>query len=54
MPEGWRKIDRGLWESADGQGRITNPYKLTTELWHRWRDSRGAGQGSDIAVLRII
>jgi hypothetical protein len=46
-PDGWRKIDRGLFESADGQWRITNPHKLTTELRHRWliaqRRSSGAG-----------
>jgi hypothetical protein len=36
MPERWRKIERGLWESADGQWRIANPCKLTTELRHRW------------------
>jgi len=35
-PEGWRKIDRGLFESTDGQWRITNPWRLTTELRHRW------------------
>ncbi|MCA1699853.1 MAG: hypothetical protein LC790_13495 [Actinobacteria bacterium] len=27
-PDGWRKIERGLFESADGQWRITNPWKL--------------------------
>jgi len=47
MSEGWRKIERGLFESADGQWRITNPWKLTTELRHRWlvteRDSSGSG-----------
>jgi hypothetical protein len=36
MPDGWRKIERGLFESADGQWRITNPWKLNTELRHRW------------------
>jgi hypothetical protein len=43
----WRKIDRGLFESADGQWRIANPWKLRTELRHSWlvaeRDSRGSG-----------
>jgi len=24
-PDGWHKIDRGLFESADGQWRIANP-----------------------------
>ena len=28
----WRKIEHGLFESADGQWRITNPWKLSTEL----------------------
>ena len=45
MPEGWLKIDRGLFESPDGRWRITNPWK--TELRHRWlvaqRRSDGAG-----------
>jgi hypothetical protein len=45
--EGWRKIERGLFESADGEWRIANPYKLTTELRHRWlvaqRRSGGSG-----------
>jgi hypothetical protein len=36
MAEDWRKIERGLFESPDGQWRIANPYKLTTELRHRW------------------
>jgi len=27
-PRGWRKIERGLFESADGQWRIANPWKL--------------------------
>jgi hypothetical protein len=48
MPDdGWRKLNRGLFDSADGQWRIANPYKLTTELRHRWliaqRRSSGAG-----------
>lgn len=36
MPEGWRKIERGLFESADGQWRIANPWKLTTECVSGW------------------
>jgi hypothetical protein len=32
----WRKIDRGLFESADGRWRIANPWKVKTELRHRW------------------
>jgi hypothetical protein len=36
VPDGWRKIERGLFESADGQWRIANPWRLTTELRHRW------------------
>jgi hypothetical protein len=47
MADDWRKIDRGLFESADGQWRICNPWKLKTELRHRWlvaqRRSDGAG-----------
>jgi hypothetical protein len=30
MAEGWRKIERGLFESGDGRWRIANPWKLTT------------------------
>jgi hypothetical protein len=47
MSESWRKLDRGLFESPDGQWRIANPHKLTTELRHRWlvaqRRSDGMG-----------
>jgi hypothetical protein len=47
MGEDWRKIDRGLFESPDGRWRISNPWKLKTELRHRWlvaqRRSDGAG-----------
>jgi len=46
MSDGWRKIDRGLWESADGQWRIANPYKLTTELRHRWLVAQRRSSGS--------
>jgi hypothetical protein len=47
MPDDWRKIERGLFESADGRYRIANPYKLTTELRHRWlvADRRSSGTG---------
>jgi len=43
----WRKIERGLFESADGQWRIANPWKLTTELRHRWlvAERRSSGSG---------
>jgi len=43
----WRKIERGLFESPDGQWRIANPWKLTTELRHRWlvAERRSSGQG---------
>jgi hypothetical protein len=43
----WRKIERGLFESADGCWRIANPWKLTTELRHRWlvAERRSSGQG---------
>jgi hypothetical protein len=47
MADGWRKIDRGLFESPDGRWRIANPWRLNTELRHRWlvaqRRSDGAG-----------
>jgi hypothetical protein len=47
MPDDWHKIERGLFESADGRWRIANPWKLTTELRHRWlvaqRRSSGTG-----------
>jgi hypothetical protein len=47
MGEEWRKIDRGLFESPDGRWRISNPWKLKTELRHRWlvaeRRSDGVG-----------
>ena len=47
MPDGSRKIERGLFESAKGRWRIANPWKLTTELRHRWlvaeRDSTASG-----------
>ena len=36
MTNDWRKIDRGLFESVDGQWRIVNPWRLATELRHRW------------------
>ena len=42
----WRKIERGLFESADGRWRIANPYKLTTELRHRWLVAEGRTSGS--------
>jgi hypothetical protein len=46
MAEGWRKIERGLFESRDGQWRITNPWKATTELRHRWLVAEGDSTGS--------
>jgi hypothetical protein len=36
----------GLFESADGQWRIANPYKLTTELRHRWLVAQRHASGS--------
>jgi hypothetical protein len=47
MPEEWRSIERGLFESADGQWRIANPWKLRTELRHRWlvAERRCSGSG---------
>lgn len=59
MPNDRRKIDRGLYESPDGQWRITNPLKLNTELRHRWlvAERRASGSGwcmheGDHATLR--
>ncbi len=47
MADGWRKIERGLFKSADSQWRIANPWKLKTELRYRWlvaeRNSTGSG-----------
>ncbi len=58
-PDGWRKIARGLFESADGQWRIANPWRLSTELRHRWlvAQRRCSGSGwnlhdSDHATLQ--
>jgi hypothetical protein len=46
-PADWRKIDRGLFESANGHWRIANPWRLTTELRHRWlvAERRSSGSG---------
>jgi len=46
-PAGWRKLDRGLFESVDGQWRIANPWRVTTELRHRWlvAERRASGAG---------
>jgi hypothetical protein len=46
MPHGWRKVERGLFESANGRWRIANPYKLTTELRHRWLVAERCASGS--------
>jgi hypothetical protein len=47
MTDEWRKIERGLFESPDGQWRIANPWKLDTELRHRWlvAERRASGSG---------
>jgi hypothetical protein len=47
MADGWWKIERGLFESADGQWRIANPWKQPTELRHRWlvAERRASGSG---------
>jgi hypothetical protein len=47
MSDDWRKIDRGLFESPDGHWRIANPWRLTTELRHRWLvgERRASGSG---------
>jgi hypothetical protein len=49
-PDGWNKIDRGLFESTDGQWRIVNPWKLDTALRHRWlvAERRASGTGWSI------
>jgi hypothetical protein len=47
MSEDWHKVERGLFESPDGRWRIANPWRLSTELRHRWlvaeRRADGAG-----------
>jgi hypothetical protein len=47
IAEDWSEIERGLYESTDGQWRIANPWKLKTELRKRWlvaeRQSSGSG-----------
>ena len=47
MTDEWRSIERGLFESPDGQWRIANPWKLRTELRHRWlvAERRASGSG---------
>jgi len=45
-PDGWRKLGRRLFESADGQWRIANPWKLSTELRHRWLVAQRRSSGS--------
>jgi hypothetical protein len=45
-PDEWRSIERGLFESADGQWRIANPWKLRTELRHRWLVAQRRSSGS--------
>jgi len=47
MTDEWRNIERGLFESPDGQWRIANPWKLRTELRHRWlvAERRSSGTG---------
>jgi hypothetical protein len=46
MAEDWHRIDRGLYESPDGQWRIANPWKLRTELRHRWLVAERRSSGS--------
>ena len=46
MPDGWCKLDRGLFESADGQWRITNPWKLDNALRHGWLVAERCASGS--------
>jgi hypothetical protein len=46
MSDGWRRIEQGLFESADGQWRIANPWKLTTEMRHRWLVAQRGASGS--------
>ena len=47
MAEDWLRIDRGLYESPDRHWRIANPWKLRTELRHRWlvAERRSSGSG---------
>jgi hypothetical protein len=46
VPDDWRRIEDGLFESADGQWRIANPRKVTTELRHRWLVAERSASGS--------
>ena len=46
MPDDWRNVERGLFESPDGQWRIANPWKLKTELRHRWLVAERQASGS--------
>ena len=42
MPDDWHKIEHGLFESADDQWRIANPWKLVEGL----NDSALAGRST--------
>ena len=47
----WHKIERGLFESNDGQWRIANPWKVSTELRHRWLVAHRRSSGSGWSML---
>ena len=49
-PAGWHKLDRGLFESADGEWRIANPWKVPTQLRHRWLVAERRANGSGWAM----
>jgi hypothetical protein len=49
-PGGWRKLDRGLFESTDGEWRIANPWKLKSELRHRWLVAQRRCNGSGWSI----
>jgi hypothetical protein len=50
MPDGWRKIKRGLFESTDGHWHIANLWKVTTELRHRWLVAQCNASGSGWSI----
>jgi hypothetical protein len=45
MPDDWRKIEPGLFESPDGQWRIAKPWNLTTEPRQRWQVAERQSNG---------
>lgn len=46
MPDDRHKIERGLFQSTDGQRRITNPCQHNTKPRHRWLIAQRRSSGS--------